>query len=88
MGGENVDLRESFIDELIEIAKTKKDMVVLDPDVGSATRTWNFGSSYPDRFYELGIAEQNTFGVAAGLAATGLTVVRGYICCLRFDAGC
>ena len=75
MGGENIDLRESFVEELIEIAKSKKNMVVLDPDVGSATRTWNFGKAYPDRFYELGIAEQNTFGVAAGLATTGLTVV-------------
>ncbi len=75
MSGEHIDLRESFIEELIEIAKTNKDIVVLDPDVGSATRTWNFGLAYPDRFYEFGIAEQNTFGVAAGLAASGLTVV-------------
>lgn len=75
MSDRQTDLRETFIEELIEIAKTNQQMVVLDPDVGSATRTWNFGETYPDRFYEMGIAEQNTFGVAAGLAATGLTVV-------------
>lgn len=75
MSGEKVSLREPFIEELIAIGKNEKRLVVMDPDVGSATRTWKFGETYPDRFYEMGIAEQNTFGVAAGLAATGRIVV-------------
>lgn len=70
-----INIREPFIDELIDLAKEEDRLVVLDPDVGSATRTWRFRERYPDRFYEMGIAEQNTFGVAAGLAATGRIVV-------------
>jgi transketolase len=68
------NLRDVFMNELIAYAATEKRIVVLDPDVGEATRTWNFGERYPDRFYELGIAEQNTFGVASGLASTGCIV--------------
>ncbi len=68
------NLRDVFMDELIDYASREKRIVVLDPDVGEATRTWNFGERYPDRFYELGIAEQNTFGVASGLASTGAIV--------------
>lgn len=75
MSNEKIDLRDSFVDELIMIAKDEKRIAVLDPDVGSATRTWRFGEIYPERFYEMGIAEQNTFGVAAGLAAAGRIVV-------------
>jgi transketolase len=68
------NLRDVFMNELIAYAATEKRIVVLDPDVGEATRTWNFGERYPDRFYEFGIAEQNTFGVASGLASTGCIV--------------
>lgn len=75
MSTEKINLREPFIDELIQIAAQDDRIVVVDPDVGSATRTWRFGEVYPDRFFELGIAEQNAFGVAAGLAASGRTVV-------------
>ncbi len=68
------NLRDAFMSELIGYAAGEKRIVVLDPDVGEATRTWNFRERYPDRFYELGIAEQNTFGVASGLASTGSIV--------------
>ncbi len=68
------NLRDVFMNELIAYAAGEKRIVVLDPDVGEATRTWNFGERYPDRFYEFGIAEQNTFGVASGLASTGCIV--------------
>ena len=68
------NLRDVFMNELIDYAAGEKRIVVLDPDVGEATRTWNFGERYPDRFYEFGIAEQNTFGVASGLASTGCIV--------------
>jgi transketolase len=68
------NLRDVFMNELIAYAAKDPRIVVLDPDVGEATRTWNFGERYPDRFYEFGIAEQNTFGVASGLASTGCVV--------------
>ncbi|MBA7493165.1 Apulose-4-phosphate transketolase subunit B [subsurface metagenome] len=68
---EMVNLRDAFINDVIQIAQEEDRIVVLDADVGSATKTWNFREIYPERFYEFGIAEQNMFGVAAGLAATG-----------------
>ncbi len=68
------NLRDVFADELIRYAAQEKRIVVLDPDVGEATRTWNFREAYPDRFYEFGIAEQNCFGAASGLAAAGCIV--------------
>jgi transketolase len=67
-----VNTRIAFINELIRIAGTDESIIVLDPDVGEATHAWDFRHAYPKRFYEMGIAEQNTFGVAAGLASTGL----------------
>jgi transketolase len=47
-------------------------MIVLDPDVGPSTQTSLFGNRYPDRFFHTGIAEQNTVGLAAGMAHEGL----------------
>ncbi len=68
------NLREVFIRELIACGKEDTRVVVVDPDVGEATRMWNFGEEFPDRFFEFGIAEQNAFGAAAGMAAAGCTV--------------
>jgi transketolase len=64
--------REAFGRALVEIAGRYPDMVVLDPDVCTSTRTSLFRAAFPDRFYEMGIAEANSVGVAAGLAACGL----------------
>jgi transketolase len=65
------DPRESFVDELIAVAASEERLVVVDADVSRTTRTRRFRDAYPDRFYDLGVAEQNLFGVAAGLASTG-----------------
>lgn len=59
---------------LVELAKTKKDVVVLDADLADSTRTSEFRKVASDRFVEVGIAEQNMIGIAAGLAASGKTV--------------
>ena len=67
--------RESFGMALCEMAKTNKDIVVLDADLAAATKTSIFGNEYPDRFFDCGIAEANMIGVAAGLAAAGKTPV-------------
>ncbi|NQT58750.1 MAG: transketolase family protein [Bacteroidetes bacterium] len=67
-------IREVFMEELIQQTKQNKQIMVVDPDVGSATKTWDFNKIYPEQFIELGIAEQNAFGVAAGLAACGKIV--------------
>lgn len=63
--------RESFGEALCELAKTNKDIVVLDADLAAATKTSIFQKAYPDRFFDCGIAEGNMMGVAAGLAACG-----------------
>lgn len=63
--------RESFGEALCELAKTNKDIVVLDADLAAATKTSIFKKAYPDRFFNCGIAEGNMIGVAAGLAASG-----------------
>lgn len=63
--------RESFGIALCEMAKTNKDIVVLDADLAAATKTAIFGKEYPERFFDCGIAEANMMGVAAGLAASG-----------------
>ena len=59
---------------LAELAKTRKDVVVMDADLAGSTKTSDFEKVAPERFVEVGIAEQNLIGVAAGLAASGKTV--------------
>lgn len=59
---------------LAELAKTRRDVVVLDADIAKSTKTSDFQKIAPDRFIEVGIAEQNMIGVASGLAISGKTV--------------
>ena len=59
---------------MAELAKTRKDVVVLDADLAGSTKTSEFEKAAPERFVEVGIAEQNMIGVASGLAASGKTV--------------
>jgi transketolase len=64
-------------------------IVVVDADVGNSTRTEWFGKKHPDRFFNIGIAESNLVGVAAGIAATGKTSViasfAAFIMCNAYD---
>lgn len=62
--------RTAFGEALVEIAKERKDIVVLDADVATSTKTSIFKEAFPERFFEMGIAEQNMMGVAAGMAST------------------
>ena len=68
---ESLSPRESFGKALIELAERYPDLLVLDGDLASSTRADLFDQAYPDRFLEMGIAEQNLVGVAAGLATVG-----------------
>jgi len=65
-----VATRTAFGEALVEIAKERTDIVVLDADVATSTKTSLFKEAFPDRFFEMGIAEQNMMGVAAGMAST------------------
>ncbi|MCD4699555.1 MAG: transketolase family protein [Phycisphaerae bacterium] len=66
--------RDAYGDKLVELGKTNKNIVVLDADLSGSTRTAKFAKVYPDRFFNMGIAEANMMGVAAGLAISGKTV--------------
>ena len=63
--------RESYGEALLDLGKENKNIVVLDADLSTATKTALFAKEFPNRFFDMGIAEANMMGVAAGLAATG-----------------
>jgi len=64
-------LRDAFGRALVEHAEQFVELVVLDGDVAGGTGTHHFRNSYPERFIQAGIAEQNMVGISAGLAAAG-----------------
>lgn len=66
--------RKEYANALTEVGKERTDVVVLDADLSSSTRTAEFAKNFPERFFNCGIAEQNMIGTAAGLAAAGKTV--------------
>jgi transketolase len=66
--------RKEYANALVEIGKSRTDVVVLDGDLSSSTRTIEFAKKFPERFFNCGIAEQNIMGTAAGLAVSGKTV--------------
>lgn len=63
--------RQSFGEALAELGGIHKSIVVLDADLAKSTKSELFAKKYPTRFFDLGIAEQNMLGVAAGLGSTG-----------------
>ncbi len=68
---EQVAMREAWGEALVDLAARDPDLVVLDGDLANSTRADIFAAAVPDRFFEMGIAEQNLLGVAAGLATVG-----------------
>lgn len=74
-----VEQRIALGDALVRLGSEFPDLVVLSPDVSPSTRATKFRAAHPDRFICSGIAEQNTLGMAAGLATCGWRpVVAGY----------
>lgn len=64
-------LRDVFGDTLVALGWTNPNVVVLDADLANSTKADKFAMAYPDRFLQMGIAEQNFVGVAVGLASLG-----------------
>ncbi|MTI59801.1 MAG: transketolase family protein [Firmicutes bacterium] len=64
-------IRDAFGEALVELGAENEDVVVLDADVSGSTRTAKFAAEYPDRFFNVGIAEQNMVSIASGLALGG-----------------
>lgn len=71
MKEEYVSLRNAYGNALVELGKKNKDIVALDADLSCSTKTCMFHEAYPERFFNMGVAEQNLMGTAAGLAAAG-----------------
>jgi len=63
--------REALGETLIELVREGHDIAVVEADLSKSTTTAKFGSAFPQRFYNVGIAEQNMIGTAAGLAVGG-----------------
>jgi transketolase len=63
--------RNAYGEALLELGASRDDVVVLDADLSGSTKTKAFGKAYPERFFNIGVAEANMIGVAAGLAAQG-----------------
>ena len=69
--------RAAFGETLIKLVDEGLDIMAVDADLCGSTTTAKFGAAYPDRLFDVGIAEQNMIGVASGLALTGRTVFTG-----------
>jgi transketolase len=68
---EEIAPREVYGKTLAELGRENQDIVVLDADLPPSTMTKYFGQEFPERFFNVGIAEQNMIGIASGLAASG-----------------
>jgi transketolase len=71
---EKIATRRAYGEALLALGARDENIVVLDADLSGSTMTKFFANEYPDRFFNMGIAEQNMYGVAAGLAASNKTV--------------
>jgi len=68
---QKIATRDAYGDALVALGKKRDDVVVLDADLSGSTKTSKFAKAYPDRFFNIGIAEQDMMGTAAGLAIGG-----------------
>ena len=63
--------RQSYGEALVEIGRENNNVVVLDADLAGATKTNIFAKEFPERFFDMGIAEQDMIATAAGFATCG-----------------
>lgn len=68
---EKIATRDAYGKALLVLGAKNPNVVVLDADLSKSTKTADFGNKYPERFFNMGIAEANLLGTAAGLAAAG-----------------
>ena len=66
--------RQAYGKKLVELGEKHKELVVMDADLSKSTMTAEFGKAFPERFFNMGIAEQNLYAAAAGIALSGKTV--------------
>ncbi len=82
-------LRNVFGEALLSVARENEKVVVLDGDLGNSTKTEYVRQTFPDRFFNIGIAESNLVGIGAGLAACGfvpwITSFSSFLLCNAYD---
>lgn len=66
--------RQAYGKTLVKLGAKKDNLVVMDADLSKSTMTAEFSNTYPEKFFNMGIAEQNLYGSAAGLALSGKVV--------------
>ena len=71
---DTIATRQAYGEALVELGKEYDNLVVMDADLSGSTKTAMFKEAYPDRFFNMGIAEQNMYGAATGLALSGKIV--------------
>jgi len=71
---EKMATRQAYGQALLELGAEYKNLVVMDADLSKSTMTAEFGKAFPERFFNMGIAEQNLYAAAAGLAISGKIV--------------
>jgi len=71
----DVATRKAFSQRMVEYGEIDKNFVVFEADIGYSTYSYLFGDRYPNRYFNMGIAESNTMGAAAGMAADGRNVI-------------
>src|SRR5260370_6694741 len=64
-------MRDVWGDTLVALGETNPNLLVLDADLANSTKADKFAKAHPDRFLQMGIAEQNLVGVAVGLSSVG-----------------
>ena len=80
-----VATRDSYGNALVELGKEHDDLIVLDADLAGATKTGMFKKAFPERHWDIGIAEANMTGIAAGVAACGKFHLSVLLQCLQQD---
>jgi transketolase len=82
-------LRNIFGDALLDVARSNPDVVVLDGDLGNSTKAEYVRQEFPERFFNIGIAESNLVGIGAGLAGAGfypfIVSFSSFLLCNAYD---
>lgn len=72
--GDIVDQRLGYGEALLKLGREREDIIVLDADLQRSNKTYGFGEAFPDRFFDMGIAEADMVSTAAGMSSLGYTV--------------
>jgi hypothetical protein len=78
--GNAVEMRDAFGQGLVELGRQYPKMITLDADLHTSSKATMFKKAHPERFIQVGIAEQNLFGISAGLALSGFMPFPFNIC--------